>query len=359
VAARLGLALGVAFGLCFATGVISHLIQDPPSWFEWPARPAGLYRVTQGLHVAAGIASIPLLLAKLWTVYPKLFAFPPFESVAHLLERISLLPLVAGSVFLLFSGVANIALWYPWEFFFPRAHFWAAWLTMGALIVHIGAKASKIRPNIRRRSVSSGPPEADDQSRRRFLWGVAATSGLITIATVGQTVRPLAGISVLAPRDPRQGPQGVPVNKSARQAGVIETAVDPSYRLTVRGNVANELTFDLDELRALPLRGARLPISCVEGWSAEADWEGISLPMLLDLAGAAPGASVRVESLQQRGLFRTSLINGRHARDRDTLLALSIDGEPLHIDHGFPIRLIGPNRPGVHQTKWVHEVVVL
>ena len=81
-ASLLGVALGVTFGVCFVTGVLSHLIQDPPSWFQWPSRPAGLYRVTQGVHVATGLASIPLLLAKLWVVYPKLFTWPPFRSVA-------------------------------------------------------------------------------------------------------------------------------------------------------------------------------------------------------------------------------------------------------------------------------------
>jgi hypothetical protein len=69
-AAWLGICLGVAFGICFLTGLLSHLIQHPPGWFTWPARPAGLYRVTQGLHVATGIAAIPLLLVKLWTVSP-------------------------------------------------------------------------------------------------------------------------------------------------------------------------------------------------------------------------------------------------------------------------------------------------
>src|SRR4051812_49975187 len=69
---HLGLALAVAFGTCFVTGLLSHLIQHPPGWFWWPARPVGLYRVTQGLHVATGLASIPLLGVKLWSVYPRL-----------------------------------------------------------------------------------------------------------------------------------------------------------------------------------------------------------------------------------------------------------------------------------------------
>jgi DMSO/TMAO reductase YedYZ molybdopterin-dependent catalytic subunit len=45
--------------------------------------------------------------------------------------------------------------------------------------------------------------------------------------------------------------------------------------------------------------------------------------------------------------------------DPDTLLALELNGEPLDLDHGFPVRLIGPNRPGVQQTKWVGRVVVV
>src|SRR5207247_1691171 len=55
LAAWLGAALGVLFGVCFLTGLYSHLQQHPQSWFPIPARPAGLYRFTQGLHVASGI----------------------------------------------------------------------------------------------------------------------------------------------------------------------------------------------------------------------------------------------------------------------------------------------------------------
>ena len=95
-AAVLGIALGVSFGTCFLTGLLSHLIQHPPSWFEWPSRPAGLYRITQGVHVTTGFASIPILLAKLWTVFPRFWTWPPFRNVAHAVERITLVPLVAG-----------------------------------------------------------------------------------------------------------------------------------------------------------------------------------------------------------------------------------------------------------------------
>ena len=68
--------MGVAIAVCFVTGLISHFIQHPQPWFYWPTRPVWLYRVTQGLHVISGIAAIPLLVVKLWSVWPKLFERP-------------------------------------------------------------------------------------------------------------------------------------------------------------------------------------------------------------------------------------------------------------------------------------------
>ncbi len=374
IAAILGLALGVAFTICFLTGLLSYLIQRPPSWFAWPPRPAGLYRVTQGLHVATGIAAIPLLLAKLWTVYPKFFRFPPVEGVTHLVERISLLPLVGGSVFLLFSGVASITRWNPWPFSFPPAHFWAAWVTIGALIVHVGAKAALLRPALRRVSYSpAAEPTASNAegsdaareagrspvSRRGFLWTAAAATGVLTLVTVGQTVRPLEWLGLLAPRKPSVGPQGFPVNKTAGSAGVTEAATDPDYRLLVEGNVRTPLSLSLDELRALPQGEATLPIACVDGWSANVHWRGVPVAALLEMAGAPTKAEAVVRSLQdQSRAYSNAELNVSHAHDPDTLLALECNGQPLDIDHGFPVRLIGPNRPGVMQTKWVERMVV-
>src|SRR3954453_4393493 len=75
-ASILGVALGVTFGICFLTGLWSHLQQHPPGWLDLPLGPTGLYRFTQGLHVICGLASIPLLLAKLYAVSPQLLKHP-------------------------------------------------------------------------------------------------------------------------------------------------------------------------------------------------------------------------------------------------------------------------------------------
>ena len=360
-AAILGIALGATFAICFLTGLYSHLAQHPEPWFHLPASPAGLYRVTQGVHVATGIAAVPLLLAKLWAVFPRLLAWPPFVGAANAIERLALLPLVGGALFMLFSGVANIDLWYPLPFFFPIAHYWVAWITIGALVVHIGAKITTTRQALSSSHAvpaAAGPPPGDGHDRRRFLTAVGAGAGLLTLVTVGQTVAPLQRLGLLAPRHPDTGTQGFPVNRTAEEAGIIEKAQMADYRLAVKGRVATPLDLSLDDLRAVGLNEATLSIACVEGWSATKRWRGVRVRDLLAMAGAEPGTSVYVTGLEQGWLYGQSTLDEDQSRAADTLLAMEVNGEPLALDHGFPLRLIGPNRPGVMQTKWVTTLEV-
>ncbi|MGQ4426846.1 hypothetical protein ACN6LL_001559, partial [Streptomyces violaceoruber] len=57
----IGRLLGLAILICFVTGVISHYLQEPPSWLSahLPTRPFWGYRFSQGLHVISGIAAVP------------------------------------------------------------------------------------------------------------------------------------------------------------------------------------------------------------------------------------------------------------------------------------------------------------
>jgi DMSO/TMAO reductase YedYZ molybdopterin-dependent catalytic subunit len=360
---QLGLMLAVAFGACFATGLLSHAIQHPPAWFWWPARPVWLYRATQGLHVATGLATIPLLAAKLWSVYPRLFAWPPLRDVRHALERASILVLVAAALFQLVTGVLNIARWYAlMPFGFTAAHHWIAWVAVGALLLHVAVKLPLVRQGLARAATEAAEggdhPTPGGLSRRGLLVAVGATAATVTLATVGQTVRPLRGIAVLAPRRPDVGPQGLPVNASALATGVVADATDPAYQLLVLGP-SGAVRLSLADLAALPQRVVSLPITCVEGWSADAVWSGVRVRDLVALVGATGDATVRVESLQRGGPYRSSVLAPPHARDEATLLALRLGGEPLHLDHGYPCRLIAPNRPGVLQTKWVAAVRVM
>jgi hypothetical protein len=371
-AALLGMALGVAFLVCFVTGIVSHLIQDPPSWFTWPARPAGLYRVTQGVHVTTGLACIPLLVAKLWVVHPKLFERPAIRPVAHAVERVALLPLVGGATFLLLSGLGNVNIVRPYPFGFRDGHLAAAWITMGALVVHVAAKWAQTRPHlpllpepevqdVQDDVVEAGTAPAVAEGsldRRGFLAAVAGTSGLLALLTVGQAFEPLRSLAVLAPRRPDIGPQGFPVNRTAASVGLTQVDL-AAYRLVVDGpGAATPLQLTYDDLRAMDQHEAELPIACVEGWSTSQRWRGVRVRDLVAAAGGERSRPLTVISMQDSERLKTSEVNEVQADDPDLLLALEVGGEVLHADHGFPARLIGPNRPGVQQTKWVARIEV-
>src|SRR6201993_3777612 len=105
-----------------------------------PASPAWLYALTQGLHVNVGLVAVPLLLAKLWSVIPRLFAWPPARGPLHVIERASLLLLVGGSLFEFGTGVLNIQVFYPWHFNFVREHYYGAWVFVAALTAHVLVK---------------------------------------------------------------------------------------------------------------------------------------------------------------------------------------------------------------------------
>ncbi|WP_327309214.1 molybdopterin-dependent oxidoreductase [Streptomyces sp. NBC_01298] len=357
-ATAIGRWLGLSFAVCFVTGVLSHYLQHPPGWLaDWlPSRPYWGYRLTQGLHVVSGIAAIPLLLAKLWTVYPKLFAWPPVRSAVHALERLSVAVLVAAALFELFTGLLNTFQWYPWPFNFVPVHYAVAWLLLGSLLLHIAVQWPKIRDHLTLRSPGTlALPESDGPDRRQLLTAVAAAVGAVTLTTVGQSVTALGPLDLFGPRSPAQGVQGLPVNRTAAAARVSRASL-ADWRLTVAG--PRPYTLTLDELRALPQHEVTLPIACVEGWSKSARWTGVRVRDLLERAGGGPVSRARVVSVEAAGAYRVMEMGRMYAQDPLTLLALRLNGEVLSLDHGYPARIIAPNRPGVLQTKWVGRLEV-
>ncbi|MCM0619570.1 molybdopterin-dependent oxidoreductase [Nocardioides bruguierae] len=370
VAARVGVALGVCFGLAFLTGLVSHYSQLPDPPVPVPTSPSWGYRVTQGLHVATGIAAIPLLLVKLWTVLPRLFQAMP-RGVGPLAvataERVSVALLVASAIFMLVTGLMNSTQWYPWAFSFRSTHYAVAWVAVGAIVLHVAVKLPVIRTALgadledtsQDRVPKTSPTRGVDQeglSRRGLLTATWTAAGLAVLATAGATVPWLRRVSVLGVRS-GDGPQGVPINRTASAAEVDPAAVGEDYRLeVVHGE--QSVTLSRADLEAMEQRTEALPIACVEGWSAQGTWSGVRVRDLLDLVGAPAGAAVVVDSLQQRGAFSSTRLPGNFADDPRTLLALGLSGEPLSLDHGYPARIIAPNRPGVLQTKWVHRLEV-
>lgn len=372
----LGRWLGLSFTICFLTGLFSHGLQEPPSWMFFPTSPVWIYQLTQGIHVTTGIAAIPLLLAKLWSVYPELLKWPPVKSVAHGLERASIGLFVASSLLQLTTGLINTYKWYPWPFPFRQTHYWLAWVIWGSLLLHIAVKLPLIMEHWRARpgtgrqpatGTGSPAPVIDDGaaaaepgrwSRRAFLAAVGVTTGAVVLTTAGQSFSWLDPLNLFAPRKMGTGPQAVPVNRTAADAKVADLAGAKDWTLTV-SHQGTRRSLTLAELQGLPQYEHELPIACVEGWSQTATWRGVRVRDLVAAVGAPPSSALRVTSLEPEGAYRTMDMPAAYAQDERTLVALELNGQTLDLDHGYPARIIAPGRPGVLQTKWLHTVEVL
>ena len=149
-----GAVLLVALPVVIITGLLDYIAYGPRfgqaipadvGWlrlpqFDWPTRPSWLFQPTEGLHVVLGLVIIPVVLAKLWSVVPKLFAWPPARSVAQVLERLSLLLLIGGILFEIATGVLNIQYDYLFGFSFYAAHYYGAWVFIAGFVVHVALK---------------------------------------------------------------------------------------------------------------------------------------------------------------------------------------------------------------------------
>jgi DMSO/TMAO reductase YedYZ molybdopterin-dependent catalytic subunit len=196
------------------------------------------------------------------------------------------------------------------------------------------------------------------RSRRGFLATVAVATGTLGVLTVGQSLGWLRATNLFAPRAPADGPQQLAVNRTAAAAQVEALANDPGWQLTVTGPDGT-LAFGRAQLLGLPQTDSKLPITCVEGWSTNAHWRGVRVRDLLAQVGAPEDAAVRLTSLEPEGVYRVTDLPSEFVRHRSTLVALELNGETLYLDHGYPARLIAPNRPGVLQTKWLSRLEVL
>ncbi len=388
--AVLGLILLIGITVLILTGLLSYASYDPrlpgndptPTHgllgfylFDWPTRPVWLYRVTQAVHVIGGLTLLPVLLAKLWSVIPRLFEWPAVRSPRHALERASLLLLVGGAVFEFVTGILNIQIFYVFPFSFYTAHLYGAWVFISAFVVHVGLKFPQMVRAIRggslRRVLHTGAgqtvpePSASDLvapapspptlSRRGLLGFVAGGSLTLLGLSFGQTVDGWwRRTALLAPhgRAYGTGPNDFQVNKTAAHLGITRAQIGPGWRLELVGPARRRL-LTRAELSALSQHTYALPIACVEGWSTEQTWTGVRLADLGRLVGAGSPSSVHAESLQQGGAFRTATLSSRQGSDPQSLLALKVNGADLSPDHGYPARLIVPAAPGVHNTKWV------
>ncbi|MDJ0384520.1 molybdopterin-dependent oxidoreductase [Streptomyces sp. G-G2] len=381
-----GLVLLVGVTVLFVTGLLSYAAYNPDlaprndqtpdkGWlgfylFTWPTSPYWLYRLTQGTHTVLGVVLVPVLLAKLWSVIPKLFEWPPLRSAAHALERLSLLLLVGGAGFTFATGILNIQLDYVFPGSFYTLHFYGAWVFMGAFVVHVAFRFPRAVRAVRAGRLHQPAPDSEEAAglvspnpaaptitRRGAVAMVGAGSLALLMVTAGQSIGGWwRRTALLAPhgRDPGSGPNGFQVNKTAASSGIRPSDIGAAWRLTVRGGGRQEV-LTREMLLAMPQQKSALPIACVEGWSTpDQDWSGVRLSDLAALVGLGTDTpQVLVESVQRGGSFSSVVLAPNQARDQRSLLAVRVNGADLSPDHGYPARVIVPGAPGVHNTKWV------
>ena len=132
------------------------------------------------------------------------------------------------------------------------------------------------------------------------------------------------------------------------------------WALRVDGLVNRPLNLSMAQLKALPSRTQITRHDCVEGWSAIAGWTGVQLSRVLNLAGVKPNARYVVfhcaddlePSLDGSGRYYESidLVDAAHPQ---TILAYAMNGRPLGVPHGAPIRLRVERQLGYKQAKYV------
>jgi DMSO/TMAO reductase YedYZ molybdopterin-dependent catalytic subunit len=147
---------------------------------------------------------------------------------------------------------------------------------------------------------------------------------------------------------------------TALQVPVIDSA---QWKLRITGMVENEIEITFDELLALPLIETYVTLMCVSNevggqLTGNAKWLGYPVRELLARAKPKKGADV-VLSTSQDGWTATTPLEVLQDEERNSLLAVGMNGEPLPIEHGFPVRMVVPGLYGyVSATKWVVELKV-
>ncbi|MFN8585487.1 MAG: molybdopterin-dependent oxidoreductase [Dehalococcoidia bacterium] len=127
------------------------------------------------------------------------------------------------------------------------------------------------------------------------------------------------------------------------------------YRLVVDGMVERPLTLTYSELRALPAIRQVSDFHCVEGWGVDnVQWDGVRLQTIIDLV--RPTSTAKYVTFHSLGdLYRDSL-SMQQARLPDALVAYDMDGEPLRVNHGLPLRLVMPRMFGYKGPKWLTRI---
>jgi DMSO/TMAO reductase YedYZ molybdopterin-dependent catalytic subunit len=224
----------------------------------------------------------------------------------------------------------------------------------------------------------------DPVARRQFLVGVGVALGAAALSGVAGRFlsrRSEATASRARVRLPEGGVESAPPIPEGADLGVdglspfttpnadfyridtaliVPTMTAEEWRLRVHGMVERELSIDFEQLRARPLIERDVTLACVSNeiggdLIGNARWIGAPLADVLAEAGVDPAATQLVSTSVDGftcGTPVSAVTDGR-----DAMLAIAMNGEPLPIEHGFPVRMVVPGLYGyVSATKWVVDL---
>jgi DMSO/TMAO reductase YedYZ molybdopterin-dependent catalytic subunit len=226
-------------------------------------------------------------------------------------------------------------------------------------------------------------------TRRETLLKLIAGGGALSLSGCGFDARSPAALAVLESAEaltrtvqrallaPRRAlareyrPQDIsayfrPNGSTAPDDPDYQAAADNGFadwRLDVGGLVDNPLKLSLADLRALPSRSQITRHDCVEGWSCIAQWTGAPLASVLAAARVKPQARFIaffcVDQLEQTldgsGQYYETidLVDAAHPQ---TILAYAMNGAPLPVAHGAPLRLRVERQLGYKMAKYVKRI---
>ena len=247
-----------------------------------------------------------------------------------------------------------------------------------------GAEAADGPEGARASSGSSGSADSSVGRRRFLVLGAGIVAVAATAAAFGQSLGQRAAraarsrSAVILPRvaKPVVAPPGAQLNVRGVTPYIvdntdfyrIDTALvvpqldTASWSLKVHGMVDREVTIDWATLLTKPMQGALVTLMCVSNevggdLTGNAVWTGWPVRELLKMAGPKPGADMVVSTSSDGWTAGTPL--SVLTDDRNALIAIGMNGEPLPVEHGFPVRLVVPGLYGyVSATKWLTELKV-
>jgi DMSO/TMAO reductase YedYZ molybdopterin-dependent catalytic subunit len=138
------------------------------------------------------------------------------------------------------------------------------------------------------------------------------------------------------------------------------------FRLDVGGLVKNPVSLTLTDLRELGYRCQTTEHNCIQGWTGVAEWGGVPLGRVIDLVRPTAAARYAVfyamddkgltEGEGRYGFFYETLPLDLLTDDAQCLLAMDMNGAPLPVEHGAPLRLRAETQLGYKMVKWITSI---